>query len=77
VRTSTNQVVVAWAPPSTGTRKKGKMGFLRERGELGEDFELMAVVSMLGIMERARRNNASAGAAGGIAAGAAAGGGGC
>ncbi|KAG4429704.1 hypothetical protein IFR05_014815 [Cadophora sp. M221] len=75
VRAKTGEVVVAWAPPNSGTRKRGKMAFLN-RDALGEKFEIMAVVSILAIMEKGRRGSGGGAAASGAAAGAASGGGG-
>jgi hypothetical protein len=73
VRMRSGEVVAAWTRANSGYKKKGKISFLRtDKGALGEGFELMVVVSILAIMEKARRkrNNASASGAG-------AGGGGC
>lgn len=64
----TGEVVAAWSPPNSGTRKKGKMAFLgRSREVFGGVWEMMAVISVLALMEKARRrrNNSAAGAAGG------------
>lgn len=72
-RSSTGEIVAAWAQPGMSTRKKGKMAFLGNREALGEKFELMAVMCMIGIMEKARRNNNNSAVAGGISAGAGAG----
>ena len=55
-----------WTRANSGY-KKGKISFLRtDRGAFGEGFELMVVLSILSIMEKARRkkNNASASGAG-------------
>ncbi|KAK0107974.1 hypothetical protein ONS96_003756 [Cadophora gregata f. sp. sojae] len=76
VRVRTGEVVVAWAPPNSGTRKRGKMAFLN-REVLGENFEIMAVVTILAIMEKARRGRGGGAAAAAGAGGAAGGGGGC
>ncbi|KAH7346882.1 hypothetical protein BKA65DRAFT_503522 [Rhexocercosporidium sp. MPI-PUGE-AT-0058] len=70
VRTKTGEVVVAWAPPNSGTRKRGKMAFL-SRDALGEKFEVMAVVSILAIMEKGRRGSGGGAAAAIAGAGAA------
>ena len=75
VRVKTGEVVAAWAPPNSGTRKRGKMAFLN-REVLGENFEIMTVVTILAIMEKARRGRGGGGAAAAAGAGAAAGGGG-
>lgn len=75
VRVKTGEVVAAWTLPGMSTKKKGKMSFLGNREVLGDKFELMAVICMLGIMEKARRNKSHA--AGGAGGGGAAGGGGC
>lgn len=75
VRVRTGEVVAAWARANSGTRKKGKMAFMmRDRGLGDEKFETMVVISVLSIMEKARRRkNASRGAAAGGAAGGGAG----
>jgi hypothetical protein len=73
VRMRSGEVVAAWTRANSGYKKKGKISFLRaDKEALGEGFELMVVISILSIMEKARRrkNNASASGAG-------AGGGGC
>jgi hypothetical protein len=69
VSSKTGEVVAAWAPHSMS--KHGKMRFT---GLLGDTFEVMAVITLLAILEKARRSNrgAASGAAGG-----ATGGGGC
>jgi hypothetical protein len=81
-----NEVVAAWAGPNSGTRKKGKMSFMGDREALGPRFEVMAVISVLAIMERKRRTNKKkhhgamhhmAGSAGGFGGAAGMGGGGC
>ena len=52
-------MVAAWAPPNSGLNKKGKMAFIaKDRASLGESFEKMDVVSILGIMENGRRQEA-------------------
>jgi len=69
VRMRSGEVVAAWTRANSGYRKKGKISFLRtDRGALGEGFELMVVVSILAIMEKARRRkkNTSASGAGGF-----------
>jgi hypothetical protein len=50
VRINTGEVVAAWTTPYMSIGKKGKMSFLGNRDVLGEKFELMAVICMLGIM---------------------------
>lgn len=55
VRVKTGEVVAAWTLPRMLNKKKGKMSFLGNREVLGEKFELMAVISILGIMEKERR----------------------
>lgn len=67
VRAKTGEIVAAWTLPGMSNKKKGKMSFLGNREVLGEKFELMAVICMLGIMEKARRhkNHAAAGGGGG------------
>jgi hypothetical protein len=67
VRMRSGEVVAAWTRANSGYKKKGKISFLRtDKGAFGEGFELMVVVSILAIMEKARRkNNASASGAGG------------
>lgn len=52
VRVSTGEVVAAWTTPYMSIGKKGKMSFLGNREVLGEKFELMAVICMLGIMAK-------------------------
>jgi hypothetical protein len=68
VRMRSGEVVAAWTRANSGYKKKGKISFLRtDKGVLGEGFELMVVISILAIMEKARRkkkNNASASGAG-------------
>ncbi|KAH7397516.1 hypothetical protein BKA64DRAFT_38202 [Cadophora sp. MPI-SDFR-AT-0126] len=76
VRVKTGEVVVAWAPPNSGTRKRGKMAFLN-REVLGENFEIMAVVTILAMMERTRRGRGGGAAAAAGAGAATGGGGGC
>ncbi len=76
VRCSTGEVMAAWTLPNSGHRKKGKMSFLMKgRAVFGEMFELMAVTTVLALMEKRRRKN-SAAAGGAAVGGAAAGGGG-
>jgi len=65
VRVKTGEIVAAWTLPGMSTKKKGKMSFLGNREVLGEKFELMAVICMLGIMEKTRRNKQHAAGAGG------------
>ncbi len=73
----TGEALAAWTLPGRSKQKKGKMSFLGNREMLGEKFELMAVICMLGIMEKARRNKSAAGGSAGFVGGVAAGGGGC
>lgn len=74
VRSSTGQTVAAWTGPNAGSRKKGKMAFLGNNGdprfELGIAFEIVTVITVTALVEKAKRNNngAAAGAAGGAAA---------
>jgi hypothetical protein len=74
VRKGSRDVVAAWAPPNSGTRKKGKIAFLGRgkdpRDEFGGVWEMMVVISILSLMEKGRRRNNSSAAGGG-------GGGGC
>jgi len=70
MRVATDQVVAAWAKPNSGTKKKGKLRFMaRDTGELGDEWEIMAVMSIVAILVKARRNaaarNAAAGGGGG------------
>jgi hypothetical protein len=67
VRINTGEVVAAWTTPYMSIGKKGKMSFLRNREVLGEKFELMAVICMLGIMgkDHNRKHGGGAGAMGG------------
>ena len=79
VRARSGEVVAAWAAPNVVHRKKGKMRFLLNKDGFGagkEKFEIMVVISILSIMEKARRGRAGRGAAA-AGAGAAAAGGGC
>ncbi|EPQ65024.1 hypothetical protein BGT96224_2734 [Blumeria graminis f. sp. tritici 96224] len=56
VNCDTGEIVATWTRPSFSTKKLGKMNFLVEdRSRLGERFELMAVITILSIMERERR----------------------
>jgi hypothetical protein len=56
VRIGTGEVVAAWAKPDLSYNKKGKMMFLSpNRGALGEQFEVMAVITIASIMEQDRR----------------------
>jgi hypothetical protein len=66
VRMRSGEVVAALARANSGYKKKGKISFLRtDKGALGEGFELMVVISILSITEKARRKkNASASGAG-------------
>ncbi|KAG0652694.1 hypothetical protein D0Z07_0731 [Hyphodiscus hymeniophilus] len=81
VRVRSGEVVAAWARPNSGHAKKGKMRFLLNEGGMGDDrgrFEIAVVISMLSIMEKARRSNKnSRGATAGGFGGGGAGGGGC
>jgi hypothetical protein len=78
VRVGTGEVVAAWARPNSGTRKKGKLRFTaRDRGELDDKWELMAVVSISAIIEKSRRSRNNRVIAGGAAGGGGGGGGGC
>ena len=74
VRVSTGRVVAAWARPHGGTKKKGKLRFMaREGGELDDRWEVLVVISITALIERARRarnHRATAGGAGAGAAGA-------
>ncbi len=74
VRRSTGQVVMAWATPSMSSKKRAKVAFLGDGERLGEEWEVLAVVSCMAILEKARRRRNSAAAGGGAGAG---GGGGC
>ncbi len=49
VRVNTGEIVAAWTAPLMVT-KKGGISFLGNRKALGEKFEVMAVICMLGIM---------------------------
>lgn len=78
VRVATGEVVAAWARPNSGTKKKGKLRFMaRGKGVMDDKWEVMVVISITAIIEKARRTRTSGAAAGGAAAGASAGGGGC
>jgi hypothetical protein len=80
VRARTGEVVAAWARLNSGHNKKGKMRFLlKEDGLWGDKykFETMVVISILSIMEKARRHNSSRlGGAAGMGGGGFVGGGG-
>jgi len=55
VRTQTGEVVAAWARPNSGTKKKGKVAWVGRRDVLGEGGEVLAIVTILAIMEKTRR----------------------
>jgi hypothetical protein len=55
VRESTEKVVAAFAYVKLSKTKKGKMQFMNEREDLGEEFWLMVFMSMLSILEGERR----------------------
>jgi hypothetical protein len=75
VRVLRDQTLAAWAGPRSGRDKVGKMRLLvPDRTVYGERFEVMVIISIVAIMEKARRTKGSAAAAG-AAAGAAGGGG--
>jgi hypothetical protein len=74
VRINTGEVVASWTTPYMSIRKKGKMSFLGDREVLGEKFELMAVICMLGIMGK-DHNGKHGGGAGIMGGGGAIGGG--
>ena len=65
VRVRTGQVIAAWTYPGMSVTKKGKMSFLGNREEFGDVFEVLAVVSIVAIMEKLRRQKKSRGVAGG------------
>ncbi|KAE9365821.1 hypothetical protein N431DRAFT_430025 [Stipitochalara longipes BDJ] len=73
VRVNTGEVVAAWTAPLMSGTKKGQMSFLGNRELLGEKFEVMAVICMLGIMgkdhgsNKADHQNASVARSGGVA----------
>jgi hypothetical protein len=70
VRMRSGEVVAAWTRANSGYKKKGKISFLRtDKGALGEGFELMVVISILSITEKARRKKKNASASGAGAGG--------
>jgi hypothetical protein len=70
VRMRSGEAVAAWTRANSGYKKKGKISFLRtDRGALGEGFELMVVISILSIMEKARRRKKKKASASGAGAG--------
>jgi hypothetical protein len=67
VRMRSGEVVAAWTRANSGHEKKDKISFLTEdRRVLGERFELMAVISVLAMIEKARKKNNSASSGGGL-----------
>ncbi|RKF82658.1 hypothetical protein GcM3_022030 [Golovinomyces cichoracearum] len=55
INCETGEIVATWTKPKFSHRKLGKMNFMsRERSKLGERFELMAVLTLLSILERER-----------------------
>lgn len=65
------EVVAAWTGPNNGTRKKGKLRFMARENGLGDEWEVMAVICIAAMAEKARRTKGRGGAAAG------GGGGGC
>ncbi|KAH7384897.1 hypothetical protein BKA64DRAFT_646338 [Cadophora sp. MPI-SDFR-AT-0126] len=64
VRVRSGRVVAVYVSVNLAVRKKGKMRVLREDGDgLGREFEMMAVMSLVAILEAQRRANRSAGSA--------------
>jgi len=55
VRVSTGEVVAVFTHPSMSFDKRGKMGFLGDRSNLGEAFEVLAVMGVVAIVEQERR----------------------
>lgn len=70
----TNGVVAVYS--SSAHKSLDKSGKLEIYGEYGPDFDVMVLITALGMIEKNRRRNSSGGAASGAAAGAG-GGGGC
>lgn len=78
VRSSSAEVVAVYASFNWRWSKQGRMAFVgaAARGELGGNFDLLAVISALALVESLKRSG-NAAAAGAAAGGAAGGGGGC
>ena len=56
VRVNTGEIVAAWTAPLM-VSKKGQISFLGNREALGEKFEVMVVISILGIMGKDHGGN--------------------
>lgn len=60
LRVKTNEIVAVYARVSCAVKKRGKIKFLTGEGrkgdELGNGFELVAVMSLVSILEVERRN---------------------
>ncbi len=76
-RISTGEVVAVFTHPDMAYKKKGKFAFVGNGLVLGEGFEVMAVMSILAIMEKERRakNNRNGAVGGGVGGGGGGGGG--
>ncbi|RKF60387.1 hypothetical protein OnM2_051033 [Erysiphe neolycopersici] len=58
VNCKTGEILATWTRAILSSRKLGKMCFLGEdRNNLGERFELMAVITLLSILEREKRKD--------------------
>ncbi|PVH77605.1 hypothetical protein DL98DRAFT_517315 [Cadophora sp. DSE1049] len=55
VRVSTGEVVAVFTHPSMSFDKRGKMAFLGDRANLGEAFEVLAVMGLVAVVEKERR----------------------
>lgn len=55
VRASTGEVVAVFTHPSMSFDKRGKMAFLGDRANLGEAFEVLAVIGVAAVVEKERR----------------------
>ncbi|KAL2059719.1 hypothetical protein VTL71DRAFT_10211 [Oculimacula yallundae] len=55
VRISTGEVVAVFTHPSMSFDKRGKMAFLGDRANLGEAFEVLAVMGVAAVVEKERR----------------------
>ncbi|CZS91271.1 hypothetical protein WAI453_003659 [Rhynchosporium graminicola] len=55
VRVSTGEVVAVFTHPSMSFDKRGKMAFVGDRANLGEAFEVLAVIGVIAVVEKERR----------------------
>lgn len=63
VRLKAGEPVTMWTLPFMSIKKKGEMSFLADHEVLGEKFELIAVICMLGIMRRDHNRHGGGGRA--------------